>query len=61
VNPEEYGAGDWTNGEIEAAKALWESHNPHRKIAALHPNIADAWMRYLHDARVCFQIFKSYA
>jgi len=27
--PENNGAGDWTNGEIEAVKALWNEHNTH--------------------------------
>jgi hypothetical protein len=61
MNPEEYGPGDWTNGEVEAAKALWDAHNPHRRVGLLHPTIADAWMRYLPDARTCFRIFKSYS
>ena len=28
--PENYGPGDWTNAEIEAAKPLWNEHNTHR-------------------------------
>lgn len=50
----EYGDGDWTTGEIAAAKALWNNHNPHRTVEKLHPSIADAWMIYLRDARICF-------
>ncbi len=57
---DEYGPGDWTNGEVEAAKALWDANNPYRRVGLLHPTIADAWMRYLPDARTCFRVFRSY-
>jgi len=52
MTPEQYGKGDWTPEEIGAAKALWEHNNPHRPVSKLHPSIADAWMIYLHDARI---------
>jgi hypothetical protein len=54
MTPEQYGDGDWTIGELAAAKALWDSHNPHLPWQTLHPSIADAWMIYLKDARVVF-------
>ena len=60
MKPEEYGEGNWTNGEIEAAKMMWNRHNPHRPVEKLHPSISDAWMIYLPDARTCFGVFKSY-
>jgi hypothetical protein len=66
--PENYRPGDWTNGEIEAAKALWNEHNTPRSWQRLQQEKsagAGAWMIYLKDARISFNVSinvsKSYA
>jgi hypothetical protein len=39
---ENYGPGDWTNGEIESAKALWDEHNTRR--SSQRPSILSMWL-----------------
>jgi len=48
--PGNYGSGDWTNGGIEAAKALWIEHNTHRswqRLQQVKSAGSVAWMVYL--------------
>jgi hypothetical protein len=62
--PEDYGPGDSTNGEIEAAKARWNERKTHRSWQRLQQQKsagAIAWMIYLNDARISLYVFKSYA
>jgi hypothetical protein len=63
MSPENYRPRDWMNGEIEAAKTLWNEHNTHvpgGTFNSKNPPGAGAWMIYLNDTRVCFNVFKSY-
>lgn len=56
----EYGAGDWSEAEIAAAKQLWDRHNPKDPVARLPATIANAWMHFLPDARTCLEVFRAY-
>ena len=60
--PENYGPGDWTNGEVEAAKALWNEHETRRSWQRLQQEKsagAVAWMIYVNDARISLNVLKS--
>jgi hypothetical protein len=62
--PENYSPRDWTNGEIEAAKALWNEHNTDRSWQRLQPEKSagtGAWMIYLNDPRISLNVSESYA
>ena len=62
--PENYRPGDWANGEIEAAKALWNEHNIHRSWQRLQQEKsagASAWVIYRNDAQISLKLFETYA
>jgi hypothetical protein len=61
---EDYGPGYWTNGENQAAKALWNEHKRHRFWQRLQQEKsagAIARMIFLNDVGISLNVFKSYA